>query len=145
MVKVIFFLMATCLLSNALTACCLPFLNTPGNGRGRTSSQAQKKCFSNFSENFSPPASVPGHAMHSIPPGWLFSKAWGVTFHLKVLLQAGHVWAALHLRAVWMPVTHLLFSGQSHSSQGSLAPPHGPPFTFLTTKCFPSFLHQETL
>lgn len=144
--------MAKCLLSNALAACCLPFLNAPGNRRARMSSQAQKSCFSNFSENFTPSAGVPGHAMHSIPPGCLFSTAWGVTkcqqqhFASQSASPSSRIWAALHLWAQ---------SGcpsQTCSARGNPTPASEAPllltvpsFTFLTMKLFPSFPHQETL
>lgn len=69
--------------ARALTAPLPPLLNTRGDRSGRMPSQPEKACFSNSNKNFAPSASVPGHATHSILPGCLFSKAWGVANHQK--------------------------------------------------------------
>lgn len=103
--------------------CLLPASDRHTGQQGRTSNQAQKSHFNNFSQSFTPSASVPGKEMHSMPSGWLFSGTWesqtdnSNTPHLKVLL---HIWAALHLWAwsgsPWKPQEDLLSSGQSHCS-----------------------------
>lgn len=106
-------------------------------------SQPEKACFSNFNK-VAPSASVPGHAMHSILPGCLFSKAWGVTNHQKQHISPQsaspsrpHLGSHPHPGMVWMSITDLLSSRQSHSSQRSLTSRNDLPFTFLITKCLP--------